>query len=49
MPSLVVAAYGQLSPNPNLLDSNAEEDLYSVFLARSELMRWSNYYSTTSS
>ncbi len=49
MPYLVVAAYGQLAPNPNLLDSSAEEDLYSVFLARSELMRWSNFYSTTSS
>ncbi|MCY3921800.1 MAG: hypothetical protein OXG27_05320 [Chloroflexi bacterium] len=44
MTTLIVAAYGQLQSAPNLLDSSAEEDLYSVFLARSELMRWSNLY-----
>ncbi|MYI05005.1 MAG: hypothetical protein F4066_09135, partial [Chloroflexi bacterium] len=44
MATLIVAAYGQLQSAPNLLDSSAEEDLYSVFLARSELMRWSNLY-----
>ncbi|MYI05704.1 MAG: hypothetical protein F4066_12720 [Chloroflexi bacterium] len=44
MTTLIVAAYGQLQPTPNLLDSSDAEDLYSVFLARSELMRWSNLY-----
>ena len=47
MTTLIVAAFGHLSPNPNLPVSSAEEDLYSVFLARSELMRWSDFYSTT--
>ncbi|MCY3587806.1 MAG: hypothetical protein OXH40_03845 [Chloroflexi bacterium] len=44
MTTLIVAAYGQRQAIPNLLDSSAEEDLYSVFLARPELMRWSNLY-----
>ena len=42
MTTLIVAAHGNLKPIPNLLDGSADEDLYSVFLARSELMRWSN-------
>ena len=47
MPRLIVTAYGQLTPVPSLLDLSAEEDLYSVFLARSELMRWSNLNAIT--
>lgn len=47
MPRLIVTAYGQLTPVPSLLDLSAEEDLYSVFLARSELMRWSNLNAVT--
>ena len=37
---LFVEAFGQLSPGTNLIDSE-EEDLYSVFRARAELMGWS--------
>lgn len=44
MTTLIIAAYSRHQSTPNLLDSSAEEDLYSVFLARSELMRWSNLY-----
>ena len=41
MPSvLFVEAFGQLAPGTNLIDSD-EEDLYSVFNARAELMGWS--------
>ena len=41
MPSvLFVEAFGQLPPGTNLIDSE-EEDLYSVFNARAELMGWS--------
>ena len=41
MPSvLFVEAFGQLTPGTNLIDSE-EEDLYSVFNARAELMGWS--------
>lgn len=44
MTTLIAATYGRLEPAPNLLESGAEEDLYSVFLARAELMCWSNLY-----
>ena len=44
MSTLSLEAFGQLSPGTNLIDSE-EEDLYSVFRARAELMGWS----TTSS
>ena len=40
MSTLILEAFGQLSPGTNLIDSE-EEDLYSVFRARSELMGWS--------
>ena len=41
MPSvLFVEAFGHLSPGANLIDPE-EEDLYSVFNARAELMGWS--------
>ena len=40
MSSLFLEAFGQLSPGTNLIDSE-EEDLYSVFRARAELMGWS--------
>ncbi len=39
-PTLFLEAFGQLSPGTNLIDSE-EEDLYSVFRARAELMSWS--------
>ena len=42
MTTLIASAYGRFSPNANLLDESATEDLYSIFLARSELMRWSS-------
>ena len=38
--TLFLEAFGQLSPGTNLIDSE-EEDLYSVFRARAELMGWS--------
>ena len=38
---LFVEAFGQLTPGTNLIDSE-EEDLYSVFRARAELMGWSS-------
>ena len=41
MSTLIVEAFGQLSLGTNLIDSE-EEDLYSVFRARSELMCWSS-------
>ena len=41
MSLLFVEAFGQLSPGTNLIDSE-EEDLYSVFRARAELMGWSS-------
>ena len=42
MPStLFLEAFGELSPGTNLIDSE-EEDLYSVFRARAELMGWSS-------
>ena len=37
---LFVEAFGQFSPGTNLIDSE-EEDLYSVFRARAELLGWS--------
>ena len=37
--TLFLEAFGQLSPGAGLIDSE-EEDLYSVFLARAELMGW---------
>ena len=37
--TLFLEAFGQLSPGTNLIDSE-EEDLYSVFRARAELMSW---------
>lgn len=37
---LFIEAFGQLMPNTSLIDS-MEEDLYSVFRARAELMGWS--------
>ena len=40
MSTLFLEAFGQLSPGANLIDSE-EEDLYSVFNARAELMSWS--------
>ena len=40
MSTLFLEAFGQLSPGTNLIDSE-EEDLYSVFRARAELMGWS--------
>ena len=40
MSTLFLEAFGQLSPGTNLIDSE-EEDLYSVFSARGELMGWS--------
>ncbi len=40
MSTLILEAFGQLSPGTNLIDSE-EEDLYSVFRAHSELMGWS--------
>ena len=39
--TLFLEAFGQLSPGTNLIDSE-DEDLYSVFRARSELMSWSS-------
>ena len=39
MSTLFLEAFGQLSPGTNLIDSE-EEDLYSVFRARAELMGW---------
>ena len=39
--SLFVEAFGQLTPGTSLIDSE-EEDLYSVFRARAELMGWSS-------
>ncbi len=39
-PTLFLEAFGQLSPGTNLIDSE-EEDLYSVFRTRGELMNWS--------
>lgn len=44
--TLIVTAFGRLEPNPKLLGEDAEEDLYSVFLARSELMGWCRYVSS---
>ena len=44
MPRLIVRAYGQLTPAPDQIASTAWEELYSVFLARSELMRWTDLY-----
>ncbi len=38
---LFVEAFGQLTPGTGLIDSE-EEDLYSVFRARAELMGWSS-------
>ena len=38
--TLFLEAFGQLSSGTSLIDSD-EEDLYSVFLARAELMSWS--------
>ena len=40
MSTLILEAFGRLSPGTNPIDSE-EEDLYSVFRARSELMGWS--------
>ena len=40
MSTLILEAFGQLSPGTNLIDAE-EEDLYSVFRARAELMGWS--------
>ena len=40
MSTLFLEAFGQLSPGTNLIDAE-EEDLYSVFRARAELMGWS--------
>ena len=40
MSTLFLEAFGQLSSGANLIDSE-EEDLYSVFNARAELMSWS--------
>ena len=40
MSTLFLEAFGQLSPGTNLIDSE-EEDLYSVFRVRAELMGWS--------
>ena len=37
--TLFLEAFGQLSPGTALIDSE-EEDLYSVFRARAELMGW---------
>ena len=46
MPSvLFVEAFGQLASGANLIDSE-EEDLYSVFNARAELMGWSTLSSS---
>ena len=41
MTTLFLDAFGQISPGTNLIDSE-EEDLYSVFRARAELMGWSS-------
>ena len=41
MSTLFLEAFGQLSPGTNLIDAE-EEDLYSVFRARAELMGWSS-------
>ena len=38
--TLFLEAFGQLVPDTNIVDTE-EEDLYSVFLARAELMSWS--------
>ena len=40
MSTLILEAFGQLSLGTNLIDAE-EEDLYSVFRARAELMDWS--------
>ena len=40
MSTLFLEAFGQLAPGTSLIDSE-EEDLYSVFNARAELMSWS--------
>ncbi len=39
-PTLFLEAFGQLAPNSAIIDAE-EEDLYSVFNARAELMGWS--------
>ena len=41
MSTLFLEAFGQLSPGTNLIDAE-EDDLYSVFRARAELMGWSS-------
>ena len=41
MSTLFLEAFGQLSPGTNQIDAE-EEDLYSVFRARAELMGWSS-------
>ncbi len=43
---LIVRAYGDLTPLTNPVASNAEKDLYSVFLAQSESMRCTDFYAT---
>ncbi len=44
--TLFLEAFGQLAPHTAVIDA-AEEDLYSVFRARAELMRWSTMSATT--
>ena len=46
--TLIVTAFGELSLTEQRLGTGAEEDLYSVFLARSELMGWSRLGSSDS-
>ena len=46
--TLIATAYGELSRRSDLLGSSAAVDLYSVFLARSELMGWSRLGSSKS-